>query len=129
METHTPITMVRLYLPEAGHSKRKAQMEKVLHLLRDQIHVHGVTVLTGIKEAAPGHEPHYENVSDLLRRNPDPPAIVEFFDETPAAAEIRRLLRRLVPDSYVVYWSAIWEIPVSEEPEVTAAMVGTQQQH
>jgi PII-like signaling protein len=126
METHTPITMVRLYLPEAGHSTRKAQMEKVLHLLRDQLHVHGVTVLTGIKEAGHGHEPHYENVGDLLRRNPDPPAIIEFFDDSAAVTEIRRLLRGLVPDSNVVYWQANWENSASAEPDLSAAIGATQ---
>ena len=32
-ENETTVTMVRLYLPEEGHSARKAQMEKVLHLV------------------------------------------------------------------------------------------------
>ena len=103
-------TMVRLYLPEASHSTRKSQTEKVLHLLRDQLHVHGVAVLHGMKDVGSTEEPqHYESVGDLLRRNPDPPLIVEFFDESPAAKEIRRLLRDLVPNSYAVYWQVTWE--------------------
>ena len=105
----TAVTMVRLYLPEASHSTRKTQMDKVLHLLRDQLHVHGVVVSHGMKDAGAAQATQYESVGDLLRRNPDPPLIIEFFDESPAAAEIRRLLRGLVPESYAVYWQASWE--------------------
>jgi PII-like signaling protein len=116
------VTIVRLYLREAGHSTRKQQMEKVMHLLCDQLHVHGVTVLPGMKEAGSNQEPRYEHVGDILRRNPDPPLIIEFFDESPAAAEIRRLLRGLVPDSYAVYWQATWENDTSRGSSVGAAM-------
>lgn len=109
MDSERPVTMVRLYLPESGHSVRKAQLERVLHLLRDQLHVRGVAVLQGIKDARSGPEPHYETVGDVLRREPDPPAIIEFFDESHGAAEIRRQLRGLAPNSYAVHWQAIWD--------------------
>jgi PII-like signaling protein len=109
MENERTVTMVRLYLPEEGHSARKAQMEKVLHLLRDQLHVRGIAVLQGMKDAGSSSEPHYESVGDILRRGPDPPLIIEFFDESPAASEIRRQLRNLAPNSYAVYWQATWD--------------------
>lgn len=79
MENETPVTMVRLYIPQASHSTRRAQMEKVLHLLRDQLHVHGVTIVPGMKETEDSEQPRYDNVGDLLRRNPDPPLTVEFL--------------------------------------------------
>lgn len=129
MESETSITIVRLYLPQASHSARKAQLDKVLHLLRDQLHVHGVTVLTGMREAGPGPEPHYVNVADVLRRNPDPPTIIEFFDETPAAAEIRRLLRQLVPESHVAYWQATWERGEFAGAREPASITGIGQRH
>jgi PII-like signaling protein len=103
MENERTVTMVRLYLREAGHSARKAQMEKVLHLLRDQLHVRGIAVLQGMKDSRSSPEPQYESVGDVLRRGPDPPLIIEFFDESPAAAEIRRQLRALAPNSYTVH--------------------------
>ena len=121
MEKERTVTMVRLYLPEASHSTRKAQMEKVLHLLREQLHVHGVAVLQGMKDLGSNPEPHYESVGDLLRRNPDPPLIIEFFDESPAATEIRRMLREFVPNSYAVYWQATWE----DVATMKGAKVGT----
>jgi hypothetical protein len=65
-------------------------MEKLLHLLRDQLQVRGI--LQGLKDAGSSPEPHYESVGDVLRRGPEPPLIIEFFDESPGAAEIRRQL-------------------------------------
>jgi hypothetical protein len=62
-----------------------------------------------MKDSASSPEQHYGTVGDLLRRNPDPPMIIEFFDESPTATEIRRLVRELVPNSYAVYWQATWE--------------------
>jgi PII-like signaling protein len=115
MEESTTATMVRLYLPETGHNARKAQLEKVLQLLREQLHVHGVRILHGLMEEGGGPTPQYEGVGDLLRRNPDPPVIVEFFEEVTAAKEIRRVLRSLVPNSYAVFWSVAWERPASAE--------------
>ncbi len=112
MANQSAVTMVRLYIPEASHSTRKVQMGKVVHLLHDQLRVHGVTVLTGMPEAGSIQEAHYENIGDLLRRHPDPPLIIEFFDESPAATEVRHRLRELVPESYAVYWQATWEMPM-----------------
>jgi PII-like signaling protein len=109
MEKPTTVTMVRLYFPEASHSTRKIQMEKVLHALRDELHVHGVTVLPGMKEEGLNPELHYQTVGDILRRSPDPPLVIEFFDESQVAEQTRKRLYELVPDSYAVYWSAHWE--------------------
>jgi hypothetical protein len=109
MENQRAVTMVRLYLPEEGHSVRRAQMEKVLHFRRDQFHVHGITVLAGMTEPGDNHKPHYDTVRDVLRRNPDPPAIIEFFYESTANIPIGRMLREVVPDSHVVYWQATRE--------------------
>lgn len=109
MENESIVTMVRLYLPEESHSTRRAQMEKVLHFLRDQFHVHGITILAGVTDLGDHHKPHYETVGDLLKRNPDPPAIIEFFYESPAAIRIGQILRELVPDSHFVHWQATWE--------------------
>jgi len=103
------VTVVRLYIPEATHSARRAQLQKILNLLRDRTHVHGVMVVPCIRGAAETHDLHYEKVGDILRRNPDPPLIVEFFDEAAHAIEVRQLLRNLVPDGHTVHWDASWE--------------------
>lgn len=100
---NTTVTMIRLYLAEESHSVRKAQMQKVLHLLRDHFRVRGITILRGVPEPDNNHKPHYETVVDVLR-SPDPPAVIEFFCES-AFAHIDRALRELVPDAYFVHWN------------------------
>lgn len=111
METLKTVTMVRFYLPEASHSTRKAQLERVLNALNEELHVHGVTLLPGIKEPGVTPKLHFETVGDVLRKSPDSPLIIELFDETPSAAEARRLLGTLVPDGHAVYWQATWAAP------------------
>lgn len=106
MEDQNAVTMVRLYLPQEGHSARKTQMERVLHFLRDQLNVHEVTILTGLMEAQERHKPHYETVGDVLRRNPDPPAVIEFFCESELTTSIWKKLFELVPDGEMVHWKA-----------------------
>lgn len=103
------VTVVRVYIPEMTHSTRKAQLQKILSLLCDQIHIHGVMVVPCIRSAAESHDLHYETVGDVLRRNPDPPLIVEFFDEEAHATDIRKRLHNLAPGSHTVYWDASWE--------------------
>lgn len=63
MENHTAVTMVRLYLPEEGHTTRGAQMEKVLRFLHDQLQVHGITTLAAMTEPGDNHKPHYRTVA------------------------------------------------------------------
>ena len=117
----TGITMVRLYIPEMTHSTRKAQLEKILALLRDQGHVHGIMVVPCVRDGSEGQELHYETVGDILRRNPDPPLIVEFFDEIPGAAQTRHKLRNAIPESHIVYWDANWEKGITKRTEWSAA--------
>lgn len=84
-------------------------MDKVLRFLRNQLHVHGVTVLAGMTDPGDNHKPHYQTVGDILRRNPDPPAIIEFFYDSSPAIPIGRMLGEVVPDSHIVYWQATRE--------------------
>lgn len=109
MEKQTMVTIARLYLPEESHSVRRVQMEKVLRFLRNQLNVHGVTVLAGMTDPGDHHKPHYQTVSDILWRNPEPPAIIEFFYDSPLPIPIGRMLGEVVPDSHIVYWQATWE--------------------
>ena len=117
----TAMTMVRLYIPEMTHSTRKAHLEKILHLLHGQRHVHGVLVVPCIRDGGAGQNLHYETVGDVLRRHPDPPLIVEFFHETAGAVEVRQLLRKVVPESHIVYWDAHWEKGTSQHGAVGAS--------
>jgi PII-like signaling protein len=109
MENHKTVTVFRLYLPATSHSVRKTQIEKVINLLRDQLDVHGLTVLPVMNDTGASQGLHYRTVGDVLRRNPDPPLIVEFFDDSLAATQIIRAVRELVPNSYALSWEANWE--------------------
>jgi len=117
----TQVTMVRLYLPAANHSAHKAQMEKVLRLLRDDLHVHGLSTSSFHPEAGAPQPQHFGNVGDVLRVRPDPPTVVEFFDESAAAAQIKRKLFELAPDGYVVSWQAALETGASQGGAFRAA--------
>jgi hypothetical protein len=117
----TQVTMVRLYLPAASHSTHKAQMEKVLRFLRDEVHVHGLSTSTFHPETGAHQPQHFGNVGDVLRAKLDPPTVVEFFDESAAAPPIKRKLFELAPDGYVVSWQAALETGASQRGAFRAA--------
>jgi Uncharacterized ACR, COG1993 len=121
MENHKTVTVFRLYLPATSHSVRKTQIEKVINLLRDQLHVHGLAVLPVMNDTGTSQGLHYRTVGDVLRRNPDPPLIVEFFDDSLAATQITRAVRELVPNSYALSWEANWESATSNDIGVVRA--------
>ncbi len=118
----TPVTMIRLHVPEASHSAHRAQMEKILHFLGEQLHVRGLSVSMGRREPGAPPPQRYEGVGDLLRGKLDPPTIIECFEEPAAAQQIRRKLCELAPNGYVVSWPAVWEAASQASPRSTAAM-------
>lgn len=97
------ILMVRIYLNEADHGRRRTLMEEILTVLHERHAVQGVTVFRGIA----GFGAHgVIHADDLLRLNVDLPLVIELFD-TPAVAEAAiALLGRLVPGSRIVSWPA-----------------------
>jgi len=110
-----PVTMIRLYLPETSHSAHKAQVEKILHFLCDQLHVNGLSVSAGKRDPGAAPAQRYETVGDVLRRRLDPPTIIEFFDESPAASKIRQKLSELAPNGHVVSWPAALDTASSQD--------------
>jgi uncharacterized protein len=95
--------MVRIYLSEADHGKRRALMQEILTLLQDRHAVQGVTVFRGIAGFGAGGEVHAD---DLLRLNVDLPLVIEFFDEPKVAEAAIDLLGDLVPKAHIVSWLA-----------------------
>ena len=61
------VTMIRLHVPESSHSAHRAQMEKILHFLGAELHVRGLSVSMGRREAGAPPPQRYEGVGDLLR--------------------------------------------------------------
>jgi PII-like signaling protein len=97
------VLMVRVYLSEADHGKRKRLMQEILALLQERHAVQGVTVFRGIAGFGVGGE---VRADDILRLNVDLPLVIEFFDEPKVAEAAIVLLRGLVPGGHIVSWSA-----------------------
>jgi PII-like signaling protein len=97
------ILMVRVYLSEADHGRRRTLMQEILTLLQERHAVQGVTVFRGIAGFGASGEVHAD---DILRINVDLPLVIEFFDEPKVAEAAVSLLDSLVPASHIVAWPA-----------------------
>jgi hypothetical protein len=97
------VLMVRIYLSEADHGRRRTLMQEILTLLQDRHAVQGVTVFRGIAGFGAGGE---VRADDLLRLNVDLPLVIEFFDEPKVAEAAIHLLDSLVPGGHIVSWLA-----------------------
>lgn len=102
------VTMVRIYISEADHGRRKNLMEEIFSLLHDQHHVHGVTVFRGI--AGFGTKGEVRS-ADLLRLTASLPLVIEFFDEPTVVAAAIKSLNGLVPACHLVQWAAQCSCP------------------
>lgn len=97
------VLVVRIYLREAEHGKRKTLMQEVLSLLHDQHRVQGVVVFRGIAGFGDSGEVH---AADLLRLNVDLPIVVEFFDRPEVAQAALKVLDTMIPAKHIVCWHA-----------------------
>ena len=97
------ILMVRIYLSEADHGRRKTLMQEIFALLKDRHAVQGVTVFRAIAGFGADGEVH---AGDILRLNVDLPLVIEFFDAPEAAEAAISLLDALAPGGHIVSWSA-----------------------
>jgi PII-like signaling protein len=99
----TDVLMVRIYLSEADHGRRRTLMREILSTLHDRHAVRGVTVFRGIAGFGADGEIHAD---DLLRLNLALPLVIEFFDEPEAAEAAIQLIDGLVPGGHIVSWPA-----------------------
>jgi PII-like signaling protein len=99
----TEVTVVRIYLSEADHGRRKTLMQEVLNILHDQHKVRGVTVFRGIAGIGDTGEVH---ASDMLRILVDLPLVIEFFDTPEVVTAVLSLLTPLIPAGHTISWSA-----------------------
>lgn len=97
------VKIVRIYLHEADHGRRKTLMQEILNILQDQHRVKGVTVFRGIAGSGDAGEVH---AADILRIMVDLPLVIEFFDEPPIVEAVLGLLADLVPQGRIVSWDA-----------------------
>jgi uncharacterized protein len=97
------VTVVRIYISEADHGRRRNLMREILALLRDQHKIHGVTVFRGVAGFGASGEVH---AADLLRLTADLPLVVEFFDEPTLVDAAVTALNGLIPEGHMISWSA-----------------------
>jgi uncharacterized protein len=99
----TEVTVVRIYLSESDHGRRKTLMQEILNILHDQHKVRGVTVFRGIAGIGDTGEVH---ASDMLRILVDLPLVIEFFDTPEVVTAVLALLASLTPAGHTISWSA-----------------------
>jgi uncharacterized protein len=97
------VIVVRIYIKEGDHGRKKSLMEEVLNILQDQHRVHGVVVFRGI--AGFGSKGAF-HAADLLRLMVELPLVIEFYDEPVVAEAAIGLLKELVPPEQIVHWRA-----------------------
>jgi uncharacterized protein len=97
------VTVVRIYLKESDHGRKRSLMEEILNILHDQHRVHGVVVFRGIAGFGSKGAVHS---ADILRLMVDLPLVIEFYDKPEVAEAAIALLNDLVPAGHVVHWRA-----------------------
>ncbi len=105
------IIVVRIYISEADHGRRKSLMQEIFSLLHDQHRVKGVTVFRGIAGFGKSGEVHS---SDLLRLTADLPLVIEFFDKPEVVQAALKILNGLVPAGHIVSFEAKCDYPESK---------------
>lgn len=96
--TVSEITMVRIYLTEAGELQKT-----LLAKLHDEEKVRGVTVFRGVSGFGRSGKVHSSTLLDLSL---DLPVVIEFFDTPEKVKRILTHLRKILPPGHVVSWSA-----------------------
>lgn len=100
------VTVVRISVPESSHSHRRQEVQNLLRVLRDELHVHGLTIIEGMRGIELGGPVQAATVGDVLRRGPDPAMTIQFFDKPEVVEIARRMLRKALPECRVLWWQA-----------------------
>lgn len=97
------IRLVRIYISEADHGRRKSLVDEIFTLLHDQHRVRGLTVFRGIAGFGKSGAVHS---TDLLRLTADLPLVIEFFDTPARVSAALQALEPIVPQGHIVHWPA-----------------------
>lgn len=97
------VTVVRIYIKESDHGRKKSLMEELLNILQDQHQVHGVVVFRGIAGFGSKGAVHS---ADLLRLTVDLPLVVEFYDKPEVVDAALALISDIVPAGHILQWRA-----------------------
>jgi PII-like signaling protein len=97
------VTVVRVTLHESDHGRRKSMMDDVLHLLRDQVHLHNVSVFRGIA-GLNGKGIVY--ASNVMYFDVDLPLVIQFSVGIKQAEAAIAALSSIVPPEHILSWQA-----------------------
>jgi PII-like signaling protein len=97
------VMIVRVYLREGDHGRRKTLMQELLNILHDQQPVQHVVVCRGIAGFDDGGEVY---AADLLRLQVDLPLVLEFFDKPAVAEAAIAMMDEIVPAGHILHWRA-----------------------
>ena len=95
-------TIVRVYIHEAEHGRRRTLMEELMGILHDRQRVKGATVFRGIAGFGASGEVH---TADLLRLNAELPLVIEFFDTPEVVAQVMPQIAAIVPGDHIISWT------------------------
>jgi PII-like signaling protein len=93
----TTVIFARIYLMESSH-----QGHEILHYLKNEAKVRGVTVYRGVR----GFGETGEHSSSLVDLSLDLPMTIEFFDRTEKMEKSLEHLCGIVKPEHLVYWEA-----------------------
>lgn len=97
------VMVVRVYISEADHGRRKTLMDEVLNILHNERRVRGAVAFLGIAGFGSTGEVH---AASLLRIMVDLPVVIEFFDEPAVAEAAIAALHDLIPAGHIIHWRA-----------------------
>ena len=100
------VTIARVYTLE-GHD----HLNQVLHILRDEQKIVGVTVIRGIAGTGASGEMH---TSSLLSLSLELPLVIEFYDEPKKVEKAIEALKSKLDLKHIVSWSAFAHINAQE---------------
>lgn len=96
------VIMVRVYLHEEDHGRRKASMDDILKALREQFSMNSVSVFRGI--AGVGRD-GIVHAADMMHFDVNLPLVIEFCEAPKLAEAAISMLAGMVPPAHIIFWS------------------------
>lgn len=95
------VIMVRVYLHEEDHGRRRASMDDILHVLREQFSINSVSVFRGIAGVGQDGIVH---AADMMHFDVNLPLVIEFCEAPKIADAAITMLASMVPPAHIVSW-------------------------
>ena len=98
------VTVVRIYIKESDHGRKRSLMEELLNILRRST--------PGPRRCRVSRDCRFwkqgcRHSADLLRLTVDLPLVVEFYDKPEVVDAALALISDIVPAGHIVHWRAL----------------------